>query len=457
VLTVLLATILALAAAEWLLPVVNAFLETQARLDLVTEPALLLWLLAGAVLLGVAAGAYPAFLLASLPPVATLREGTGAATGGGLIRNALVTAQFAILIGLIIATFVVHQQRKFAMREALRMDIDQVLTVTARCPPAFVAELSKLPGVRAVSCSSESLLSGNTFMPIDWRGGQVMADMVSALPSVFALYGVRPLAGTLAALPPQGEEVVSRVVINEAAVRAFGFASPSAAIGQALPIAGNSPAEDRGAQVVAVVPDFAFHSVEMPIDATLYLPQPPGKFDTGLISIKLAGRRVPDTLAQIDRLWRATGNEGQIERAFVSEHIERLYRSLERNAQLFALFSAVAIFLACLGLVGLSLSAAQRRTKEIGIRKALGASTRQILTLLLWQLSRPVLLANLIAWPVAWWLMRGWLNGFADRIPLQLWLFPAAGLIALALALLSVGMLAYLVARQKPVHALRYE
>lgn len=457
VLTVLVATLLALVATEWLLPVVNGFLETQARLDYGADPTLPLWLLSGAALLGLAAGAYPAFLLSSLPPVATLRDSGAAAAGGGLVRSALVTAQFAILIGLIIATSVVHQQRVFAMREALRMDIDQVLTVTAKCPPAFVAEAAKLPGVRAVSCSSESLLSGNTFMPIDWRGRQLVVDMVSALPSIFALYGVRPLAGTLSALPPRGEESVSGVVINEAAVRAFGFASPSAAIGQALPISGGAPGDAPGAQVVAVVPDFAFHSVETPIDPTLYLSEPPEAWNGGLVSIKLAGRDVPETLSRIDRLWRATGNEGPIQRAFVSEHIEQLYLSLERNAQLFAVFSGLAIFLACLGLVGLSLSAAQRRTREIGIRKALGASTRQILALLLWQLSRPVLLANLIAWPVAWWLMRRWLNGFAERIPLQPWLFPAAGLIALALALLSVGTLAYLVARQKPVHALRYE
>jgi putative ABC transport system permease protein len=456
VLTVLVATLLALAAAEWLLPMVNGFLETQARLDYAADPTLLLWLLSGAMLLGLAAGAYPAFLLSSLPPVATLRDG-GAAAGGGWVRSALVTAQFAILIGLIIATCVVHQQRVFAMREALRMDIDQVLTVTAKCPPAFVAEAAKLPGVRAVSCSDEALLSGDTFRPITWRGRQLMADMVSALPSIFALYGVRPVAGTVATLPPGGEEAKSRVVINEAAVRAFGFASPSAAIGQMLPTLSDRPGDDTGAQVVAVVPDFAFQSIETPIEPTLYLSGPPAEWNGGLVSIKLAGRDVPETLSRIDRLWRATGNEGVIQRAFVSEHIEQLYNGLQRNAQLFAVFSGLAIFLACLGLVGLSLSAAQRRTKEIGIRKALGATTRQILVLLLWQLSRPVLLANLIAWPIAWWLMRRWLNGFAERVPLQPWLFPMAGLVALALALSSVGMLAYLVARQKPVHALRYE
>jgi len=457
VLTVSVATILALAASEWLLPAVNGFLETQARLDYAADPRLLLWLLSGAALLGLAAGAYPAFLLSSLPPAATLRDKGGGAAGGAWVRGALVTAQFAILIGLIIATSVVHRQRVFAMREALRMDIDQVLTVTAKCPPAFVAEAAKLPGVRAVSCSGESLLSGNTFLPIEWRGRQLMADIVPALPSIFPLYGVRPVAGTLATLPPGGQETVSRVVINEAAVRDFGFASPSAAIGQMLPSLSDEPGGSTGAQVVAVVPDFAFHSIETAIEPTLYLPQAPGEWNGGLVSIKLAGRDVPETLSRIDRLWRATGNEGPIQRAFVSEHIERLYLGLQRNAQLFAVFSGLAIFLACLGLVGLSLSAAQRRTKEIGIRKALGASTRQILALLLWQLSRPVLLANLVAWPIAWWLMRRWLNGFAERIPLPLWLFPAAGLIALALALLSVGMLAYLVARQKPVHALRYE
>jgi putative ABC transport system permease protein len=176
-----------------------------------------------------------------------------------------------------------------------------------------------------------------------------------------------------------------------------------------------------------------------------------------MVMVKLAGRSVPEAIAGIDRAWRATGNSEPIERAFVSEHFEKVYQDLERGTRLFAIFAAVAALLAAIGLVGLSVSATERRTKEIGIRKALGARTDQVLRLLLFQLSRPVLWANLIAWPAAWWLMRRWLDGFAYRIPLDPWLFPAAGAVALAVALASVGVQAWLVARRKPIHALRYE
>ncbi|HYJ30818.1 MAG TPA: FtsX-like permease family protein [Allosphingosinicella sp.] len=457
VLTVLVATILAAAACETLLPHVNAFLETGATFDYVADPVLLLWLAVGAVLLGLVVGAYPAFLLAALPPATILQDKSGAGPRGAMVRSILVTGQFAILIGLVVATIVVHQQHRFALGEALRMDIDQVVTVAAPCPAAFREEVAKLPGVRTVSCSGAELLSGEVFAFVEWRGERLSADIVSALPSIFALYGVRPLAGSLDGLPATGEDAVSRVVVNEAAVRRLGFASPAAAIDSVLPIPPDGPGDDVRARIVAVVPDFTFQSIETAIEPTFYLIRPHSPSGLGLVSIRLSGRRLPETLAAIDRLWRATGNEGPIERAFVSEQVEGIYRNLERSGQLFAIFSALAIFLSCLGLVGLSLSTAERRTKEIGIRKALGATTGQILMLLLWQLSRPVLWANLIAWPVAWWLIQDWLSGFAYSVPLQLWLFPAAGLIALAIALGSVAGLAFLVARQKPIVALRYE
>lgn len=455
ILSVLLATLVAAAATEWLLPFVNAFLGTQARFDMVEEPRLLLWLLAGAFLLGIAAGAYPALLLSSLNPASVLK-GQPATSAGVRLRNALVVGQFAILIGLTVATIVVHQQRRFALDDALRIDADGMVTIAARCPAAFVDQVSRLPGVRGVSCSGHELLTGEVFALIGWRGRRVSADLVSMLPSGFALYGVRPVAGSLDAAPQQGEETLSRIVLNEAAVRRFGFTSPAAAIGEVLPIPPDQPGDDVQARVVAVVPDFALYSIETPIEPTIYLPRPHGP-GAGIVSARLAGERIPETLAAIDRLWTRTGNEGPIEREFVSDHLESLYGGLERAGQLFGIFSAVAIFLACLGLVGLSLAAAERRTKEIAIRKALGATTGQIVALLLWQLSRPVLWANLVAWPVAWLMLRQWLDGFAYRVPLQLWLFPAAGLAALLVAIASVALLAYGIARKRPVEALRYE
>lgn len=453
-LSVALATLAAAAAAEWLLPMVNLFLGTEARFDYVAEPALLLWLLAGALLLGLAAGAYPALLLSSLKPASVLKGQPPTSAGAGL-RNLLVTGQFAILIGLVVATIVVHQQRQFALEDALRFDADGMLTVTAQCPPAFIEEVGKLPGVRGVTCSGRELLTGDMFALLEWRGGRISTNIVSILPAGFALYGIAPVAGTL---PPaqQNEAAVTRIVVNEAAVRRFGFPSNEAALGQALPVPSDAPGEDLQARIFAVVPDFAFHSIETPVEPTIYLPRAPGG-GFGIVSVRLAGEQTPETLAAIDRLWTATGNEGPIERAFVSDHLDALYGGLERAGQLFGIFSAVAILLACLGLVGLSLAAAERRTKEIAIRKALGATTGQIVGLLLWQLARPVLWANLIAWPIAWLLLSRWLAGFAYHVPLKLWLFPAAGLAALAVALASVALLAWRVARRRPVEALRHD
>lgn len=451
------ATLLAAAAVELLLPRAAGFLGMQATFNYVTEPALLLWLVIGALGVGLLAGAYPAFLLSALPPAAVLRDQSVALGGRGGVRQALVSAQFAVLIALLVATAVVYQQRAFAMREALRLDIDQVVTIAAPCRSAFRAEVGKLPGVRAVSCAGDELLDGSVFAFIAGRGPRMPMDIISALPGSFALLGVAPVAGTLAALPPEGEARVTRAIVNETAVRRLGHTSPEAAIGQIVPVPPDAPGADARAQIVAVVPDFALTSVETAIEPTVFLARPSTPGRQGLVLVKLAEHDVPETLDRIDQVWRATGNATPIERAFLSDHVERLYDGLERNARLLAIFGGLAAFLGCLGLVGLAMSAAERRTKEIGIRKALGARTDQVLALLLWQTSRPVLWANLIAWPAAWWLMREWLNGFAYRVPLQAWLFAAAGALAMAVATLSCGAQSYLVARRRPVEALRHE
>jgi len=469
-LTVLLASLLALAASEWLMPAVNAFLRTGARID---DPLLPL-LLVGVLGSGLAASAWPAFVLSAFRPANTLR-GRSAGDRAGLIRSLLVTLQFAMLILLAIAAAVVWQQRNYATREALQADTGNVLLMLTNpqgpgqrpwnmqspeaCPTAFRDPVSRLPGVRDVRCTSLTFLRANSSFSWFAKGGSLQDIGISRVdPRIFPLYGIRPLAGRFSD--------TSGVIINLAAVKFLGFASPQDALGQSwIDAAKDMSAGDRKdyttrygahARITAVVPDFAFTPVTNIVRPTIFsawLDSQPSR----AIHIKLTGKHVPETLAAIDRAWRASGQPGAVDRVFARDYIAQLYQDVTREAQFFTIFAGIAIMLACLGLFGIAVSNAERRTKEIGIRKAMGADNRQIIALLLWQFSRPVLWANVIAWPVAWWLMRRWLSGFAYHVDLHWWVFAGASLGALLIALATVAGQAWLTARQKPVLALRYE
>jgi len=176
-----------------------------------------------------------------------------------------------------------------------------------------------------------------------------------------------------------------------------------------------------------------------------------------LISVKLRGRDIPETLAAIDALWKRTGHSAPIDRFFLDSYIQTLYVAVLRQAQSFAACAAVAVLLACLGLAGLSTALANQRTKEIGIRKAMGAQTHDILRLLLWQFAKPVLWASLLAWAAAAVLMSRWLESFAYHVTLDPVLFVAAAAGALVLALATVAAHCYSIARANPILALRCE
>jgi putative ABC transport system permease protein len=454
VLTVLLATCAALALAEFLLPPLNAFIATGAALDYWREPALPAALVLGVALLGLAAGGYPAFVLSAFRPASVLKDPAKRSGQGGAVRNLLVVAQFAVLVTLAVAAVVIWQQRNYATQTALRADIDDVLMVRGGCrAPAFLAELRRLPGVAAASCSGIELLDNSNSTEVFYRGQPVTMDNVTAAPGIFAVYGIKPVAGALAAgAGDYDPQRVQGVVLNEAAVRRLGIASPQAAIGQLLPHPGNGR-RGKLMPIAAVVPDFAFYSVERALEPTAYVPEG-GMAEA---SIKLRGDAIPATLTAIDRLWAATGNTEPVTRFFLDAHMQEQYLGMVRQGQLLGIFAALAVMIACLGLFALLVSTTERRIKEIGIRKAMGATTLEIVALLLWQFSRPVLLANLVAWPLAFWLMRRWLAGFAYHVDLQVWVFAAASLGALLVALLTVAGQAWLTARAKPVLALRYE
>jgi len=489
------AAMIGVALAEWLLSFVNAFLDTSAVLTW-NDPLLLAALPAAVALLALSVGFWPAFVLSGFRPASVLRRALGGSRHAMLIRGVLVTLQFSILVTLAIAGAVMWLQRDFAAREALRVDSDQMLLMklgpvfakfrtgsateqaefrrqpfparTRFCPPGFIDNVRKLPGVRGAVCTDDWMIAGDR--PANaWEtksGGLVLAQGYSVDPRLFALYGIRPLAGILPRTT-DSEDVAraTGTVINLAAMRKLGFASPQAALGQNwIGAVKDMSTETRKmwtdrygphAVITAVVPDFSFGSVRSTIPPTFYSPWTLAS--GSMVHIKLSGRDIPETLAAIDHIYAQSGIDAPLDRVFLDDYMQALYRDMTRDANFFAGTAAIAILLACVGLFGIAVSTAERRTKEIGIRKAMGAGTGQIVALLLWQFAQPVLWANVIAWPVAWWLMRRWLSGFAYHIDLHWWVFAGASLGALAIALLTVAGQAFLTARQKPVLALRYE
>jgi putative ABC transport system permease protein len=466
------AMLVALSLVEWLLPHVNAFLNSSAALDYAHDPELIAGLVLCVAMVTLLAGGYPAFALSAIRPAGVLRQAVVPVVGAAS-RQALVTVQFAILIGMLVATTVIFRQQRYAIHDAVHLDTRQMLILPAGCTSVFKTQLRNVPGVRDAFCSDDAWLDNRAFCNCKLAGGSPLAiDIVAIEPGIFRLYGVAPLAGQFP-LGSEGDAMPGEsrdVIINAQAARQFGFASPAHAVGQLLPLAQASLAQlaalqsanpgvsakppTTGYRIVAVMPDFSMNAAGQRIRATLYEIAPPRY---KLLNVRLKEQGTERTLRAIDRLWAAMHTDRPIDRFFVDEYLKARYLPVLREAQALGILSLVAVLLACLGLVGLAAATLQRRIREIGIRKALGADTAQIITLLLWQLSRPVLWASLLAWPVSAYLMNRWLQGFASHVTLAPWLFPAATAVALVLALSTIGTQCYLAARARPTATLRYE
>jgi putative ABC transport system permease protein len=464
------ATLLAVALTEWLLPRVNAFLDTGAALDYGRDPGLVGVLGGATILFGLLAGAWPAFVQSGVRSVNVLR-GTAALAGGAAVRQGLVAVQFALLIALAICSGVVFRQREFAMRDALHLDRDLVLMIYApqSRAGAFAQELRKLAGVRATTRATVAFLGSSGFEELGGismatlrtkSGVNISFDTSGVDFDLFDFYGIKPLAGRLPSANAASPRVSNPgyVVLNESAARAFGLGSPAQAIGKIVPLSTpDNPAKGGKAEestVLAVVPDFSLSSVAEAVPPTVYFQQRSG---LDLISARLTGRDTPETLAAIDALWHRLDNADLPKRFYLDQQIWQTYLGVLRESQAFGICAAIAMSLSCIGLFALTAATAERRTKEIGIRKALGADTGDVLRLLLWQFSKPVVWASLLAWPVAAYVMSRWLADFAYHVELPIWMFPAAAFAALMIATATVATQSVLLARARPVEALRYE
>jgi putative ABC transport system permease protein len=329
--------------------------------------------------------------------------------------------------------------------------------------------LARVPGVKGVACSSNIPMTGiGGVGPVIYNGSErLVLGEVNVDIGLFELLGIDLAAGRYfsedfgADKTPKDAKwtVPESIILNEAGVAKLGIASPQAAIGKMVTI--NHPSGfvrtfsgEHSAQIVGVVKNFQQGSVRNDFYPTVFFVDP---LLFGVVNLKLDGRSVPETLDAVDRVSRAMGEAGPPQQQFLEETVQMIYGDLQRDFELFSVFAGVAILISALGLVGLAAHTASARTKEIGLRKVLGSGRAEIMSLLMWQFSRPVLLANLIAWPAAYLAMSGWLAGFARRIELEPWVFVAAALATLLVAGLTVAAHAWMIAGVRPVVALRHE
>ena len=466
----LIGLLLALALAEILLPAYGSFLGVPLTLHYLADWPLMLAFIGVAIFAGLLGGFYPALVISGFRPAAVLRSNQSANPGSGTLRTGLVVLQFAVSIGLGIAAMVVYRQIDFARHLDLGFRHDNIVIMgsgAGRLSPegvdSFIRALARGPGILGVTRSSSIAFNGdNSTLPTQKPGDPQFLSPTSyaVTPDYFSLYGVKILAGRVLSdhrtddeFHNQNEENYTalneghNVMINAALARELGYA-PSDIVGKTF-IFGRSHM-----QVVGVAADMLVDGARSPVMPTVFYYRPNGAQS---LSVRIQAGHTQEAMAYIDRVSRSFLHNAAPMRHLLNDSYEKLYQADRKQGQMFAAFVAIAIVIACMGLFGLAAFTAGRRTKEIGIRKVFGARIRDVVWLLLWQFSIPVLIANLIAWPIAWYYLHSWLQGFTYRIALSPFYFLGAGLVALLIAWATVFSHARRVAGANPIHALRYE
>lgn len=451
----------AMLLAQALLPAFSAVSGKRLELDYLGDPFLLVTLAGLGLVVTFVAGSYPALMLSAFEPARVLKGSFRASRAGAVLRKGLVVFQFAVSVFLIVGTIVVYEQLAYVQSRHPGFDKEQVVvlpigdTVLRERYPAMKAALTQLAPVRSAAAVNS--------IPGYQRGGYALEAEGLTLPEgeIFPIRGLQADKDVVATLGlellagpgfPQSESYTPEqgyvYLVNEATARALGW-TPEAAVGKRFNLLGGRPGE-----VVGVVRDFHHSSLREAIDP-LALFIEPGSYE--YLLVKVAPGDLAASLDAIRQVWTQFAAHRPFTYQFLDQEFDALYRSEERLGQLFTLFAALAILIACLGLFGLAAFSAEQRTKEIGVRKVLGASVPGIVALLSKEFTRLVAVGFVLAAPLAYLVMDRWLHTFVYRTDIGWTVFVLAGATAFAVAFLTVSYQAVKAATTDPVKALRYE
>jgi len=443
-----------------LLPWMNKITAQNLDINILLRLQIIVPILLVPFVVGIISGLYPAIFMASFQPVKVLKGLLKTGTRNISFRKVLVTLQFAISIILIICTAIVFNQMRYMQRKSLGFDKEHIVTLPYASElndkyDAFRTELlsnsniknagrsSRIPTGRLLDAMGAKIMSGDSLAP-------VASDIkfVSADQDFISTYGVKVLAGR--GFSRDFSLDTSAFLINEAAARVLGFKSNEEAIGKDFGYGA------RRGKLIGVFNDFHFESMHQKI-VPLVLLVPRSANNYGRISVKVGGANMPAALSHIEKTWKKFLPDAPYQFTFLDENFARLYKAEERQKKLFTTFACLAIFIACLGLFGLSAFAISQRIKEIGIRKVLGADVNTIVSLLSKDFLKLVAVSAVIAFPVAWYFMNKWLQNFAYRISMPWWIFIIAGFAAALIALITISFQAIKAAIANPVKSLRTE
>ncbi|WP_221394022.1 ABC transporter permease [Dyadobacter sp. NIV53] len=459
ILLVLVSVLLAILIVVLCLPALNNFTQKQLSFNALLDPVFIAILVSITLFTGVIAGSYPAFFMTSFQPISVLKGKIASALKNGKLRQSLVVAQFAIAVVLIISTAVVYNQMRYIKNYKLGYSKDQVVILSVPDDSATnfesirqrfkensnikdVGRSSRIPSGRLLDSWEAYVMKGDTMAPTDINIKSLAVDE-----DFIPAYQIEMAAGRNFSREFSTDKT-SGFVLNETAVKQLGWKNPADAIGNRF-----GYGEIRG-QIIGVTKDYHFESLHQKV-APIAMFNQPGRL--GRVSIHISGGNIKQAVAHIESVWNSQFPQTPFQYEFLDQRFGKLYAREETQQMLFGIFAGIAIFISCLGLLGLSMFMAELRTKEIGVRKVLGASVGSIVTLLSQDFLKLVLIAIVIASPIAWYGMHNWLQDFAYHTEINWWVFALAGVISIGIALFTVSFQSIKAALMNPVKSLRSE